>query len=310
MKVVIGGASGLIGRRLVARLRSRGDEVVALVRRRDPAAGWAQGARLEEWDGKSPGPWRRELDGADAVVNLAGASVGGKRWSTAWKKEILDSRIDSTSALVQAMAAAPRKPRAFVSASAVGYYGPRGDEPLDESAPAGGDFLASVCRRWEEEARKAEPLGVRVVLLRSGVVLAKDGGALPQMLPPFQAFVGGPVGDGKQWFPWIHIEDEVSLFAWALDADVAGPLNAAAPGAQTMEQFCKALGRALHRPSWAKVPASALRLLIGEFATVLTSGQRAVPARATQAGFRFRFEGSEAALDDLFGARESSGKSA
>lgn len=300
MKIVVGGASGLIGKRLVARLRARGDEVVALVRRAQPAP-WSDGVRLLEWDGKAQGPWVAAVDGADAVVNLSGESVAGKRWSPAYKERILSSRLDSTGALVQAIGAAARKPRVLVNASAVGYYGPRGPEPLDESAAPGSDFLAQVCQRWEERAREAERLGVRVVLLRTGVVLAREGGALPQFLPPFRAFVGGPLGSGEQWFPWIHLEDEVSLIVWALDGDARGPINAAAPGGQTMGEFCAQLGRVLHRPSWAKVPAAALRVLIGEFAEVLTSGQNAVPARAMQGGFRFRFPDSEAALRDLLG---------
>jgi uncharacterized protein len=304
MKIVVGGASGLIGKRLVSRLRARGDEVVALVRRGGGDPPWARGARLVEWDGKQVGPWAAEVNGAGAVVNLAGASVSGKRWSESYKAEILASRVDSTRALVEAMRAAAKRPGAFVSASAVGYYGGRGDEPLDESASPGTDFLASVVQAWEKAALTAEALPVRVALVRTGVVLAAEGGALPMMLPPFKAFVGGPIGTGKQWFPWIHIEDEVSLFVWALDHDLRGPVNAAAPGGETMTAFCKALGRVLHRPSWAKVPATALRLAIGEFATVLTEGQHVVPAKATRSGFRFRFDRSEAALADLL-ARHS-----
>lgn len=305
MRIVVAGASGLIGKRLVSRLRARGDEVVALVRRARPAP-WSEGIRLEEWDGRSQGPWAAAVDGAAAVVNLAGASVAGKRWSPAYKDEILRSRLDSTGAVVQAMGAAARKPGVLVNASAVGYYGPRGPEPLDEEAAPGDDFLAQVCRRWEARAREAEALGARVVLVRTGVVLAKEGGALPQFLPPFRAFVGGPLGSGRQWFPWIHLEDEVSLLVWAIDSSSArGPVNGAAPGGQTMGDFCAALGRVLHRPSWAKVPAAALRVLVGEFADVLTTGQHAVPARALQGGFRFRFADSEAALRDLLGGGES-----
>ncbi|GAC1558431.1 MAG: TIGR01777 family oxidoreductase [Myxococcales bacterium] len=299
MKIVVGGASGLIGKRLVARLAARGDEVVALVRTTAGDPPWARGVRRVAWDGKQSGPWAAELDGAGAVVNLAGASVSGKRWSESYKQEILASRVDSTRALVQAMGAAAQKPRVFVSGSAVGYYGGRGDEPLDESAAPGDGFLAGVVRAWEAEAVAAEALGVRVALLRTGVVLAVEGGALPQMLPPFKAFVWVPVGSGKQWFPWIHVDDEVSLLVWAIDRDLRGPVNAAAPGVETMEAFCKSLGRVLHRPSWAKVPAAALRLAVGEFATVLTEGQRVVPGKAAQSGFRFRFERSEAALADL-----------
>lgn len=303
MKIVVGGASGLIGKRLVARLRERGDDVVALVRRGGGDPAWARGARLVEWDGQTQGPWAAEVDGASGVVNLAGASVSGKRWSETYKQEILRSRVDSTRALVEAMRAAKNKPRVFVNGSAVGYYGGRGDEVLDESAAPGADFLASVVKAWEAAALAAEALSVRVVLLRTGVVLAAEGGALPLMLPPFKAFVGGPIGSGKQWLPWIHIEDEVSLLVWAIDHDLRGPVNAAAPGVETMEAFCKALGRVLRRPSWAKVPAAALRIALGEFATVLTEGQRVVPSKAQRSGFRFAFDRSEAALADVLAKR-------
>jgi len=279
MRVAIAGSSGLIGTHLSRALRERGDDVVAL-----PRVGTA--------------PW--SVEGADAVVNLAGASVAGKRWTPAYKKEIEESRIRSTRAAVEAIAAARRKPRVLVNASAVGYYGGRGDEILDEGAGPGADFLAGVCQRWEAEAQRAP---VRAVQLRTGVVLSPKGGALEKMLPPFKAFVGGPVGSGKQWFPWIHVADEVGAILWAIDRDVAGPLNLVAPGIVTMKDFSKALGRALHRPSWAPVPAAPLRVLLGEFALVLLEGQRAVPKRLLDSGFRFQFADVDAALRDVLAAR-------
>jgi hypothetical protein len=276
MRVVVAGASGLIGRELSRVLRERGDEVVAL-----PRFGQA--------------PW--SVEGAEAVVNLAGASVAGKRWTAAYKKEIEDSRVLTTRALVEAIARSARKPRVLVNASAVGYYGGRGDEVLEEGAAPGGDFLANVVRQWEAEAQRAP---VRSVQLRTGVVLSARGGALSKMLPPFKAFVGGPIGSGKQWFPWIHIADEVGAILWSIDRDVSGPLNLVAPGIVTMKDFAKALGRALHRPSWAPVPAAPLRILLGEIADVLLAGQRAVPHKLLQSGFRFRFPEVDAALRDLF----------
>jgi uncharacterized protein len=276
MRVVVAGASGLIGGELSRVLRERGDEVVALPR-----------------FGKAP--W--SVEGAEAVVNLAGASVAGKRWTAAYKKEIEDSRVLTTRALVEAIARSARKPRVLVNASAVGYYGGRGDEVLEEGAAPGGDFLANVGRQWEAEAQRAP---VRSVQLRTGVVLSARGGALSKMLPPFKAFVGGPIGSGKQWFPWIHIADEVGAILWGLDRDVSGPLNLVAPGIVTMKDFAKALGRALHRPSWAPVPAAPLRILLGEIADVLLEGQRAVPQKLLQSGFRFRFPEVDAALRDLF----------
>ena len=276
MRVVLAGASGLIGTHLTRALRDRSDDVVAL-----PRFGTA--------------PWT--VEGADAVVNLAGASVAGKRWTPAYKQEILESRVGSTRALVEAIAAARRKPRVLVNASAVGYYGGRGDEVLDETAKPGGEFLAEVVQKWEAEAQRAP---IRSVQLRTGVVLSAQGGALEKMVPPFKAFVGGPIGSGEQWFPWIHIADEVAAFLWAIDRDLAGPVNLAAPGIVTMKDFSKALGRALHRPAWAPVPGAPLRILLGEFASVLLEGQRATPKKLLASGFRFRFTEVDAALGDLF----------
>src|SRR2546426_10460410 len=277
MRVAIAGASGLIGTEVVRALRARGDEALAL-----PRFGTA--------------PW--SVDGADAVVNLAGASVAGKRWTPAYKKEIVDSRLLTTRALIDAIRSAKRKPRVLVNASAVGYYGGRGDEVLEESAAAGSDFLASVGRQWEAEAQRAP---VRAVQVRTGIVLSARGGALGQMLPPFKAFVGGPIGTGKQWFPWIHLADEVGLILWVLDGTVRGALNAVAPNPVRMKDFAHALGSALHRPALFSVPALVLRLGLGEMAEVLLEGQRAVPRKALDGGYRFRFPELKGALADLIG---------
>ena len=293
MKVVIGGANGLIGSELGRALRARGDEVVALVRK-------PRGPGEVMWDGRSVPAGA--LERADAAVNLSGANIGARRWSEPYKKEIVDSRVESTRAFVEAMRAARPRPRAFVNASAVGAYGGRGDEELTEDSAPGGDFLAGVCKATEAQALRAEELGVRTVLLRTGVVLAQHGGALKQMLPPFKAFVGGPIGNGKQWFPWIHLADEVGLILWALDGGVRGPLNAVAPAPVRMKDFAQALGRALHRPALFSVPALVLRLGLGEMAEVLLEGQRAVPRKALQGGYRFRFPELAGALADLIGA--------
>lgn len=268
MRVAIAGSSGLIGTALAKALSDRGDAVVKLSRA--PAS----------------------LDGAEAVVNLAGASLAGKRWNAAYKQEILDSRVGTTRAIV-ALA-----PRVLVNASAVGYYGSRGDEELPETAAPGDDFLAGVCKAWEAEAARAPG---RKVFLRTGIVLSKKGGALAPMLPPFKAFVGGPIGSGKQWFPWIHIDDEVGAILACLDTELTGPVNLVAPGIVRMADFAKALGRALHRPSAFPVPAAALKLLLGEFADVALDGQRAIPRKLLDSGFRFRFTDVDAALKDLFG---------
>jgi uncharacterized protein (TIGR01777 family) len=185
-----------------------------------------------------------------------------------------------------------------VNASAVGYYGGRGDEPVDESAGPGADFLANVVRQWEAEAQRAP---IRSVQVRTGIVLSKKGGALEKMLPPFKAFVGGPIGSGKQWFPFIHIADEVGAILWCIDRELTGPVNLVAPGVVTMKDFAKALGRSLHRPSWAPVPAAPLKILLGEFASSILEGQRAVPKKLLDSGFRFRFPDVDSALRDLFG---------
>jgi uncharacterized protein len=293
VKVVIGGANGLIGSALRNVLRARGDPVVALVRRPD------SGGEVR-WDGRTIPDG--VLDGADAAVNMSGVNIAARRWTDAFKKEIASSRVQSTRAFVEAIRAAHRKPRVFVNASAVGAYGPRGDQEVTESTPAGADFLAEVCKASEAEAMRAEELGVRTVLLRTGVVLAREGGALKQMLPPFKAFVGGPIGSGRQWVPWIHLADEVALILWALDRDVRGPLNAAAPNPVRMKEFAQSLGRALHRPAFFTVPPVVLRIGLGEMADVLLEGQRAVPKKALEAGFKFRFSELEPALKDLVGA--------
>ena len=276
MKVVMAGASGLIGTRLSQALRQRGDEVTAL-----PRFGTA--------------PW--SVAGADAVVNLAGANVAGARWTDAYKKAIADSRVLTTRALVDAIYASAQKPRVFVNASAIGYYGGRGDEVLDEGASAGADFLAGVVKAWEAEARRAP---IRSVQARTGVVLAREGGALSKMLPPFKAFVGGPIGSGKQWLPWIHLEDEVAALLWLIDREgLSGPVNLVAPGIVTMKDFAKALGRALHRPALFAVPAAPLRLLLGEMAEALLEGQRGVPKKLLDSGFRFRYPELAPALSNL-----------
>lgn len=278
MNVIVAGASGLIGTELVKALRARGDQVLAL-----PRYGSA--------------PW--QVDGFDAVVNLAGAPLSAKRWSPAFKQEIIDSRVDTTRALVEAIGKAPRKPRVLVNASAVGFYGGgRGDTQLDESAAPGSDYLSVVTQKWEAEAQKAK---VRSVQLRTGIVLSRKGGALQPMLPPFKAFVGGPIGSGKQWFPWIHLADEVAAILWCLDHEVSGPVNLVAPGIVNMKEFAKALGRALHRPSAFPVPGAALKVLLGEFADVVLDGQRALPKKLFDQGFRFRFTDVNDALADLFG---------
>lgn len=286
MNVTVTGATGLIGRRLVAALRARGDAVTVLSR--DPGrARKALGVEAVAWDPEAAPAPTAALAGRDAVVHLAGEPVA-QRWSADAKRRIRSTREQGTRNLVAGIAAAEPCPAVLVSASGVGYYGPRGDEDVTEDDPPGEDFLAGVCTAWEDEAQGAEAHGVRVVRVRTGVVLDRSGGALQKMLLPFRLGIGGPVAGGRQWMPWIHVDDLVGLYLATLDgAGWTGPVNASAPDPATNRDFSKALGRALRRPALLPVPALALRALYGDMAQIVTTGQRAVPARAQALGHRF-----------------------
>ena len=299
MRVVIAGGTGFLGRSLADSFTAAGHAVAVLSR---IVTGSGVVTHVPWKPDGSTGPWASHVDGADVVVNLAGESIAGARWSDAHKRRILESRVQATRSLVSAIRSAARPPRVFLSGSAVGYYGPRGDEPVDEAGAPGEDFLANVCRQWEAEAARAAGDRTRVVFVRTGLVLARDGGALPQMLPPFWFGAGGPVGSGRQYWPWIHRDDWVSLVRWAADADVvSGPLNVTAPAPVTNKAFAQALGRAMHRPAFMPAPAFALRLILGEMAdALLLSGQRAMPAKATELGFAFRYNTIDDALRALF----------
>jgi hypothetical protein len=305
MRLAIVGASGFVGRHLVgARLLPAGHEVCAFTR--DGArARSVLGAQVRtfEWDTSSPLP-KDALKGFDAVINLAGENVASRRWTAAVKREIRDSRLRTTAALVEALAAASPRPQTFINASAIGYYGPRGEEEISESAPAGGDFLAEICREWEEAATHARTAGVRTIVLRVGIVLGLGGGALAKMLLPFRMGLGGPLGSGRQWMSWIHLDDLAGMIEHALsNASICGPLNGTAPRPVTNREFSRTLGRVLRRPAVLPMPALALRLVVGEFAEILLKGQRVVPQRALETGFRFRFADLEPALRDLLGSR-------
>jgi uncharacterized protein (TIGR01777 family) len=307
-RVVLTGATGLIGKALVGALTARGDTVLALSRNAPTAGAVLGGSGVEvlAWPAPEQAPPPPEaLAGADAVINLLGEPVA-QRWSPAVKQRIHDSRALGTRRLVEGLQAlAPeQRPRVLVSGSATGFYGPLGDDPVDESAPAGADFLAGVVQDWEAAALAAVADGARVVLVRTGVVLARRGGALKTMLPPFRLGIGGPVASGRQYMPWIHIEDIAGAFLHCLDDDRAnGPVNGVAPAPVTNREFSHALGRALHRPAVAPVPAFALKLLYGEMADVVTTGQRVIPGRLGALGYEFRHPGLDAALRDLLGKR-------
>ena len=317
MKIVIAGGTGFLGRPLTAAFAHEGHEIVVLTRgstssppvgstsspQADRARAPLAPTRSVAWTPNGElGPWAAEIDGAGAVVNLAGESIAGKRWTAARKQRILDSRVQATRSLAAAIRGAAAPPPVFVSGSAVGYYGPLGDEVATEETPAGRDFLAGVCEQWEAEARRAASDRTRVACIRTGIVLEKDGGALPQMLPPFRFGAGGPVGSGRQYWPWIHRDDWIALVRWAMATPAAaGALNATAPHPVTNAEFARALGRAMHRPAFMPAPGFALRLLLGEMAdALLLSGQNAVPAKATRGGFQFRHNDVDDALRAIF----------
>jgi uncharacterized protein len=312
MRVTVTGATGLIGPRVVAALRARGDEVTVLSRdperalsrlehsRRPPAPLGGAPVTLQalRWNpSHEPAP-SSALAGRNAVVHLAGENVA-QRWTASAKQAIRESRVKGTRHLVQGLAplADSERPGVLVSASAIGYYGAHDDEPIDEEAPAGADFLARTCSVWEAEAVATEQFGVRVVRVRTGVVLDRNGGALGKMLPPFKLCVGGPVAGGRQYISWIHPDDLVGIVLAAIDGEQwRGPINATAPEPQRNRDFSKALGRALHRPSLLPVPGAALSLLYGEMSEIVTSGARVLPARALMLGYEFRYPQLEPAL--------------
>lgn len=296
-EILVSGATGLIGARLVSRLREQGASVRALTRRPERAAG-ASRLRWLGWDGRSARP--EHLAGCTAVVHLAGEPVFAGRLSAERRRRIRSSRIDSTRSLVSALASLPEaeRPRALLCASAVGVYGSRGDEELDEHAAPGRGFLADVCRDWESSALSAEERGVRVVTLRIGIVLAREGGALPRMTLPFRLGLGGRIGTGQQWFPWIHRDDVVALSLAALSDDRwKGAVNATAPAPVRNAELTRVLGRVLGRPTLLPVPAFAVRLALGDLATELLGSRRAVPRRALGLGFTFGYPSLESALE-------------
>lgn len=296
-RAVVAGGTGLIGRRLVAELLRQGVAITVLTR--DPA-----GAKVPEGaEARSYGETARALDGADAVFNLAGASIAGRRWNEAYKRELVESRAATTGKLVEAMGRCALKPKVLVNASAIGWYGPRGIEPIDESAEAGSTFLAGLCREWEAAADGAAALGVRVVKLRTGVVLAKEGGALPKMAFPVKIFQGAKLGRGGQGFSWIHIDDLVAMYLKAAtDEGWSGVINATAPEPVSNEAFTKLLGKRLRRPILPVpgfITAAAVKMLAGELSGELLTGAFVLPKKAEALGFAFRFKTAAAALADL-----------
>ena len=294
MRIVLAGGSGFLGSRLRRRFEADGHEVATLTRRPRRAGDLA-------WDpAQRSGDWIRAIDGAGAVINLAGESIAGTRWTTARKAALRDSRITATRAVVAAIATASRPPGVLVSGSAIGIYGPHGDEPVTEDTPPGSDFLSSLGVDWEAEARQAEGV-TRVVLLRTGIVLDRHEGALPQMALPFRLMAGGPVGSGRQYMPWIHVDDWVEMARWAvLNAAVAGLLNATAPHPVTNREFATTIGAVLRRPAFMPAPSLALQIALGEMSAIVLTGQRVLPAKALALGFEFRHPALEPALREIY----------
>lgn len=297
MRVIVTGATGFIGTALCRALTDAGHEVIALTRSASASQKLGDRVQCVTWGGQSGGEWEKTLNGADAVVNLAGESIAAK-WNAEKKEKIRSSRVEATKALVRAMDKASQRPKVLISGSAVGYYGPRGDEELTEDSSPGNDFLAGVCQAWEAAAMEAEPLGVRVVRLRIGVVLGEGGGALSKMLTPFKMGVGGPTGSGQQWMSWVHRDDVVGLIPLALEReDAQGALNATAPNPVRNCEFAQTLGKLLHRPAFLPTPAFALRLMFGEMAdALLLAGQRVLPAAAQRLGYQFKYPDLMSAL--------------
>ncbi len=302
MKIVIAGGSGFLGSALLRKLVEIRHSVILLSRAPDSVRSkLPPSVQIEQWDAASVGGWAAHVEQADAVINLTGESIAGKRWTTKQKGRILSSRINSTRAIVEAIGKATKKPMALVNQSAVGYYGNVEYGEVTEDHLRGLDFLSDVAEKWEKEALKAEAFGVRVVLPRTGIVLDKSAGALQKMLVPFKLYFGGPLGSGHQWFPWIHLEDEIGALIFAAENhNLRGPVNLAAPESVTMKQFCQALGKAVKRPSWAPVPGIALKILLGEMAgSLLLGGQKIVPAKLLEAGYKFHFPKLDEALHNI-----------
>lgn len=299
MKVIIAGGTGLIGRALTMNLLENGHQVTVLSRSTQTPRDFPAGAQLVRWDGRSAEGWGSLVNDADALVNLAGENLSSGRWTAKRKQSILTSRVNAGKAIVQALLLAKKLPAVLVQASGVGHYGVKNLALLDENTALGSDFLASISKEWEDSTQPVEKLGVRRVIIRSGVVLSRNGGALGLMLLPFRLFVGGPLGKGDQWLSWVHIDDEVRAIRFLIENQAAqGAFNLCAQPV-TNTQFARAAGKVLHRPAFIRVPAFVLRLVLGEMSTMVLEGQRASSKKLSDLGFRFHFTDIDTALTDL-----------
>lgn len=301
MKVLITGATGLVGRNIIDKLQTRGDEIVVISRSAQKAKNnLPQVNEYIEWNYDSSVDLSDRMKDVDAVIHLAGENVMARRWNDEHKKRVLDSRIKSTDALVNQIAKMDKKPDVFICASASGYYGSSETETFVEESNPGNDFLAEVSKQWENSAAEVEKFGVRRVSIRTGIVLSQEDGALAKMLTPFKLFVGGPLGSGSQWFPWIHIDDLVDIFIFVLDnINIAGPVNGVSPGIVKMKDFAKTLGEVINRPALFPVPGFILKLVLGEGAKAVLEGADIKPKRIKEAGYRFSHPELKNALEDL-----------
>ncbi len=301
MNILITGGTGFIGSALSRELSNSGHKVIITSRRKTPPK--LENIEIVRWDIQTPLS-SEIMSGIDAVINLAGESLISGRWTKKRKERIMSSRVNTTRLLVESMKNANPKPKVLISVSAVGYYGPHGDEYVTEDFPPASDFLAEVCKAWGKEALKAQELGVRVVITRFGVVLESDGGALSKMAIPFKFFLGGHLGSGQQWFSWVHREDIIGFMKYALENEsVSGHFNLTSPQPVTNKEFCSALGKVLNRPSWFHVPAFMIKLTLGEVGKVLLTGQRVLPEKALKAGYQFKYPEINEALKAIFGKK-------
>ncbi|MBL8163289.1 MAG: TIGR01777 family oxidoreductase [Anaerolineae bacterium] len=306
MRVIITGGTGLIGKALANSLAHDHHDVIVLSRNKNKTSGLAGGVQVVEWDARTAQGWGALADGAGAIINLAGESIAGEgfppsRWTPERKRRIRDSRVNAGKAITEAIKAANNKPSVLIQSSAVGYYGTHGDQDITEDAPAGSDFLSDVSKEWEAATAEVEKMGVRRVIVRTGIVLSSKGGVLPLMSLPFRLFAGGPIGSGKQQIPWIHIDDQIGAIRFLMEnAAARGAYNLSAPNPLSNAEFGKAIGRALGRPSFFPTPGIAFKLAFGELAMLLLEGQRAVPKRLQEAGYTFQYADADAALKDLF----------
>jgi len=301
MKVFITGGTGFVGTQLTSRLIEDGHEVTVLTRSLKGSTVSSLGISYLEGDPTKKGSWQESIKDHDAVINLAGASIFSK-WTAEHKRAIRESRVNTTQNIVEGIASHPERPFTLLSTSAVGYYGFHGDEELNEDSPPGTDFLARIAVEWEGEALGARDRGARVVISRFGIVMGEKGGALSQMIPLFKKYIGGPIGSGKQWFSWVHIEDLTEAFAFLLKhPEISGPVNVCSPNPIRNKDLAKALGKALHRPSFIPAPAFMVKLVLGEFGSVILEGQRVIPQRLLESGFVFQYPDIEKALKSIVG---------